>query len=58
VRWCRRDLSVITDPAILALYFQALGETGALDDLVFLLASARRSAGAAPNDSTCRGFPI
>ena len=34
VRWCQRDLSVIANPAILALYFHALGETGALDDLV------------------------
>ena len=39
VRWCRGDLSAITNPAILSLYFQALGETGALDDLVLLLAS-------------------
>ncbi len=39
VRWCQRDLSVTGNPAILALYFQALGETGALDDLVLLLAS-------------------
>ena len=39
VQWCRRDLSVTANPAILALYFRALGETGALDDLVLLLAS-------------------
>ena len=39
VRWCQRDLSVTGNPAILALYLQALGENGALDDLVGLLAS-------------------
>jgi rhomboid protease GluP len=39
VQWCQRDLSVTANPAILALYFRALGETGALDDLVLLLAS-------------------
>ena len=39
VQWCRRDLSVTASPAVLALYFRALGETGALDDLVLLLRS-------------------
>ncbi len=39
VQWCRRDLSVLANPAILALYFRALGETGDLEDLVLLLAS-------------------
>ncbi len=39
VQWCRRDLSVTANPAVLALYFRALGETGDLDDLVLLLAS-------------------
>jgi rhomboid protease GluP len=39
VQWCRRDLSVTANPAVLALYFRALGETGALDDLVLLLTS-------------------
>jgi rhomboid protease GluP len=33
----RRSLSVTTNPAVLALYSRALGETGALDDLVLLL---------------------
>ena len=39
VQWCRRDLSVTANPAVLALYFRALGETGELDDLVLLLTS-------------------
>jgi rhomboid protease GluP len=39
VQWCRRDLSLVGNPAILALYFRALGETGELDDLVLLFAS-------------------
>ncbi len=39
VQWCRRDLSTTTNPAVLALYFRALGETGELDDLVLLLTS-------------------
>ncbi len=39
VQWCRRDLSVTANPAVLALYFRALGETGDLDDLVLLLTS-------------------
>ncbi|MBA3609348.1 MAG: rhomboid family intramembrane serine protease [Chthoniobacterales bacterium] len=39
VQWCRRDLSATANPAVLALYFRALGETGALDDLLLLLAS-------------------
>jgi len=39
VRWCQRDLSVVGNPPILALYIQALGETGARDDLVLLLTS-------------------
>lgn len=34
VEWCRRDFSVTADPAIRTLYLRALGETGALDDLV------------------------
>lgn len=39
VQWCRRDLSVTANPAVLALYFRALGETGDLEDLVLLLNS-------------------
>ncbi|MEO7723762.1 MAG: rhomboid family intramembrane serine protease, partial [Chthoniobacterales bacterium] len=39
MQWCRRDLSVLANPAILALYFRALGEIGDLEDLVLLLAS-------------------
>ncbi|MEO5716955.1 MAG: rhomboid family intramembrane serine protease [Chthoniobacterales bacterium] len=43
VQWCRRDLSVIANPAVLPLYFRALGETGDLEDLVLLLASRAAS---------------
>jgi rhomboid protease GluP len=43
VQWCRRDLSVTAHPAVLSLYLRALGETGALDDLVRQLASRRES---------------
>ena len=39
VQWCQRDLSLSANPAILALFFRALGETGALEELVHLLAS-------------------
>jgi rhomboid protease GluP len=39
VHWCQRDSSITANPAILALHFRALGETGALDDLVLLLTS-------------------
>jgi rhomboid protease GluP len=34
VEWCRRDLSVIAAPAVLTLFLRALGEIGALDELV------------------------
>ncbi|MEO8438981.1 MAG: rhomboid family intramembrane serine protease [Spartobacteria bacterium] len=39
VQWCRRDLSVTANPAVLALFFRGLGEIGAIDELVLLLAS-------------------
>ncbi len=39
VQWCRHDLSLTANPAVFALYLRALGETGALDDLVFELTS-------------------
>ena len=39
VQWCRRDLSLTTNPAIHSLYLRALGEIGALDDLVLEVAS-------------------
>ena len=39
LQWCRRDFSVTTNPAVFSLYLRALGETGALDDLVLQLAS-------------------
>jgi rhomboid protease GluP len=39
VEWRRRNLSGRANPALLALYARALGETGALDDLVVLLAA-------------------
>lgn len=35
VQWCRCDLSLMTNPAVYSLYLRALGEVGALDDLVF-----------------------
>jgi rhomboid protease GluP len=37
VEWRRRNRSVITNPALQALYSRALGEIGAIDDLVPLL---------------------
>lgn len=37
VEWRRRNLSATANPALLALYARALGETGALDDLILLL---------------------
>ena len=43
VHWCRRDLSVTANPAVFSLYLRALGETGALDDLVRQLASRNES---------------
>ncbi len=43
VEWCRRDLSVTANPAVLSLYFRALGETGALEELVRQFASRRAS---------------
>ena len=39
LQWCRRDFAVTTNPAVFSLYLRALGETGALDDLVRQLAS-------------------
>jgi rhomboid protease GluP len=39
VQWCRRDLSLTTNPAVYSLYLRALGEVGALDDLVFEVAA-------------------
>lgn len=37
--WCRRDLSMTSDPAVRALYLRSLGETGALDDLAWAFAA-------------------
>ncbi len=34
VEWCRRDYRVTSNPPVYSLYLRALGETGALDDLV------------------------
>ncbi len=39
LQWGRRDFSLTTNPAVFSLYLRALGETGALDDLVLQLAS-------------------
>ncbi len=39
VQWCRRDLSVTENPAVLSLFLRALGETGATDDLVLALSA-------------------
>ncbi|MDQ3199472.1 MAG: rhomboid family intramembrane serine protease [Verrucomicrobiota bacterium] len=39
VQWCRRDLSVTENPAILSLFLRGLGETGGVDDLVLVLAA-------------------
>ena len=39
LQWCRGDFSVTTNSAVFSLYLRALGETGALDDLVLQLAS-------------------
>ncbi|MGH8092200.1 MAG: rhomboid family intramembrane serine protease [Chthoniobacterales bacterium] len=47
VQWCRRDLSVVTNPAVDSLYLRGLGEIGALDDLVFEVAA--RTAGQEPD---------
>jgi rhomboid protease GluP len=33
-QWCRTDPRVLTNPAIYTLYLRALGETGALDELI------------------------
>ena len=39
VEWCRHDLALANNPAIHSLYLRALGETGALEDLVYDLAA-------------------
>ena len=39
VSWCRHDLALAHHPAIYSLYLRALGETGAVDDLVYDLAA-------------------
>jgi rhomboid protease GluP len=39
LEWHRRQVSVTAEPAVVALYLRALGETGALDDLVREFAS-------------------
>lgn len=39
VSWCRHDFTLASNPAIYSLYLRALGETGALDDLVYDLAA-------------------
>jgi rhomboid protease GluP len=39
VAWCRHDLALANNPAIHSLYLRALGETGALEDLVYDLAT-------------------
>ena len=54
VQWCRRDLSVVTNPAVDSLYLRGLGEIGALDDLVFEVAA--RTEGQEP-DFVLRSLP-
>ena len=39
LQWCRHDPALKTNPALFSLYLRALGETGALDELVFQYAS-------------------
>jgi rhomboid protease GluP len=43
VQWYRNNSSLATNPAVHSLYLRALGETGALDDLVFEVASQARN---------------
>ncbi len=43
VEWSRRDLTVTNEPAIRTLYLRALGETGALEDLVWSFAARWQS---------------
>lgn len=44
VEWSRGDFTVVANPAVFPLYLRALGETGAIDDLVlqFVSRSAHR----------------
>jgi len=39
VEWSRRNYSLTTNPAVRSLYLRALGETGALDELVMKVAA-------------------
>jgi len=48
LQWCRRDFAVTANPAVLSLYFRALGETGARDDLVLQFASHNGGREASP----------
>lgn len=42
-QWCRRDLTVTRDPAIVSLYGRALGEIGAQPELILLLSAQARA---------------
>lgn len=42
VEWCRRDLSVTSDPTVRALYLRGLGETGAVDEMAWVFAARTR----------------
>jgi rhomboid protease GluP len=42
VQWCRQDLTVTSNPAVLTLYLRALGEVGAVDDLILQVATQLR----------------
>ena len=41
--WCQRDISVTAEPAVRTLYLRALGEIGALDELVRQFAGRNRN---------------
>ncbi len=58
LQWCRRDFAVTANPAVFSLYLRALGETGALDDLVRQLATHSGARTGSPRTDSAFAFNL
>jgi rhomboid protease GluP len=58
LQWRRRDFAVTTNPAVFSLHLRALGETGALDDLVLQLAFHDGEREGRPRSDAAAGFNL
>ena len=58
LQWSRRDFAVTTNSAVFSLYLRALGETGALDDLVLQLAAHAEEREGSPRSDPAASFNL